>query len=295
MLGRADEHDLVAEEGLERDRALPPSGADDAELELARGDELDDAARVQNRQRDRQLRVSALELAQEQRDDRRARAGRGADLEQPAQLTLVLCRHALEQLLLERQQPLGAAVEPEPGLGGDDAAPGAVEQLLADALLERPHLLADGRLRNPEPSGGLREALPLDDRAERCQLPRIHKQPLCVPFARPTCSRHRRGLLESGSGDGAPAGHLHPRLRPARERLEAHREIFHLDAEPGRLDHEVVRHLEVQAMARGFTLGVHRVQLRLDVESADERVGVEEEQLQQGVKQLSEEPDDAAV
>ena len=62
-------------------------------------------------------------------------------------------------------------------------------------------------------------------------------------------------------------------FEPARKRLEAHRQIFHLDAEPGRLDHEVVRHLEVQAI----TLGVHRVQLRLDVKRVNQRIRVEQQ------------------
>src|SRR5207302_2427176 len=83
-----------------------------------------------------------------------------------------------EQLLLEREQPLRALVEAEAGFGGDDAPPGAVEELLSDALLERPHLLADRRLRHPEPRRGLREALALDDRTEGCELPGVHHKAL---------------------------------------------------------------------------------------------------------------------
>src|SRR5204862_6805505 len=41
--------------------------------------------------------------------------------------------------------------------------------------------------------------------------------------------------------------------------------------------------------------GVHGVQLRLDVQRANQRVRIEQKQLEQRVKQLSEEPDDAAV
>ena len=84
-------------------------------------------------------------------------------------------RDLLEQLLLEREQPLRAAVEPPPGLGRLDAAAGAVEELRAEPLLERADLEADGRLRDAEPLRRLREALPLDDGAERSELTRVHK------------------------------------------------------------------------------------------------------------------------
>ena len=50
--GRDREHDLVAEERLEDDAAVAARGADDAELELALGDLLDDALRVGDRERD---------------------------------------------------------------------------------------------------------------------------------------------------------------------------------------------------------------------------------------------------
>ena len=51
-------------------------------------------------------------------------------------------RELVEQLLLEREHPLRAAVQPQPGLGRLDPAAGAVEQLLAEPLLQRAHLLA---------------------------------------------------------------------------------------------------------------------------------------------------------
>ena len=97
------------------------------------------------------------------------------DRELPAQRPLGLAGDLLEQLPLEREQPLCAAVEPGPRLGRLHAAPGAVEQLLADALLERADLLAHRRLRDAEPLSRLGEALALDDRAERSQLPGVHK------------------------------------------------------------------------------------------------------------------------
>ena len=109
----------------------------------------------------------ALELAEQDRDDRAARAGRGADRERAAELAGLALLELLDQLLLELQHPLRAAVEREPGLGRLDAAAGAVEQPAVEPLLERADLEADGRLRDPEPLGRLGEALQLDHRAER--------------------------------------------------------------------------------------------------------------------------------
>ena len=89
-------------------------------------------------------------------------------------------RDVRHELLLELEQPLRAVVEAHPRLGRLDPAPGAVEQLLPEPLLERAHLEADGRLRDPEPLRRLREAAPLDDRAERGELLRFHKRSLYV-------------------------------------------------------------------------------------------------------------------
>ena len=96
----------------------------------------------------------------------------------PVELVAALERHVGEHLLLEREQPLRADVEPHPGLGGLDAPPRAVEQLRPEPLLERAHLEADRRLRDAEPLGRLRERSALDDGAERCELARVHEQTL---------------------------------------------------------------------------------------------------------------------
>src|SRR5262249_20186634 len=76
--------------------------------------------------------------------------GRGADRTRPAELPRLDARYVLDELLLEREQALRAAVEAAAGLGGLDAPAGAVEQLLAEALLERSHLQADRGLRHAE-------------------------------------------------------------------------------------------------------------------------------------------------
>ena len=176
--GRRREDHLVAEERLERDAALPPRGADDPELELARGDVLDDRVRVGHRQRDLDAGILGLELAEEQRQDDRGRAGRGTEVERSRELALADRRDVLQQLILEREHPLRAPIEPPAGLGRLDPAAGTVEQLPAEPLLESPDLEADGGLRDPEALRRLREALPLDDRAKRSELSRIHKHRL---------------------------------------------------------------------------------------------------------------------
>ena len=155
---------------------MPPRGADDPELELARGDPLDDRLRVGDGERDPDARVLALELAEQQRHDDCCRPRRGADLQLARQLALALAGDLVEDLALERQQPLGAAVEPQTCLRRLDAAAGAVEQLRAEPLLERPHLQRDRRLRDAETLRRLREAAPLDDRAERSELTSVHKE-----------------------------------------------------------------------------------------------------------------------
>ena len=184
MAGRAGEDHLVLEERLEADGAVAASGSDDAELELALGHEVDHGLGVRNGQRHADARVLALELAQEDRDDDRGRPRRGADRDLAGELPLALAGHLVDELLLEGQQPLRASVEAETRLRRLDPAAGAVEQLGAEPLLERPHLQRHGRLRDAEALRRLREALALDDGAECGELARIHKPSLstaCPP------------------------------------------------------------------------------------------------------------------
>ena len=96
----------------------------------------------------------------------------------PASSPLGLVGELVDDLLLELQQPLRAAVEAEPRLGRLDAAAGAVEQLHPEPPLERAHLQRDGGLGHAEPLRSLRERPALDHRAEGLQLPRVHKQTL---------------------------------------------------------------------------------------------------------------------
>ncbi len=175
MAGRADEDHGVADERLVVDAAVARGGADDSELERAVGDALDDRLRVEDEERDVQLRVQVGEAAEERREHDAARAGRGADLEDAGQLAGRALVEVGEDLVLEREQPLRRSVELEAGLGRLDAAAGAVEELRPEPLLERAHLEAHRRLRHAEALRGLGERLPLDDLAERLQLPRVHK------------------------------------------------------------------------------------------------------------------------
>ncbi len=98
--------------------------------------------------------------------------------ERSREIAVALRGDVVEHLLLEREQALRAAVEPRSGLGRLDAATGAVEELRPEPLLERAHLERDRRLGDAELLRGLRERPPLDDRAERGELARIHKRML---------------------------------------------------------------------------------------------------------------------
>src|SRR5712692_5629315 len=129
MPRRAGEDDLVVEERLEGDAAVPASGPDDPELEVAAGDELDDGLRVEHRERHVELRVLRLELAEELGEHDPAGARGGADLERAAERALALAADLGDELLLEREQPPRAAVEPKPRFGRLDAPPRAIEKL----------------------------------------------------------------------------------------------------------------------------------------------------------------------
>ena len=167
MTGRAGEHDLVAKERLERNAAMAASRADDPKLELPLGDLVDHRLSVRDRESHANLRMLVLEFAEQQGDDRAAGTGRRAELERAGDRTLVVRSEILEQMLLRGEQALRRRVEPAAGLRRFDTAPGAVEKLPAEPLLERADLQADGRLSHSQPLRGLREALPLDHRAER--------------------------------------------------------------------------------------------------------------------------------
>src|SRR5215470_4673211 len=113
---------------------------DDPELKLAPSYLLDDRVRVRDRQRDVHQWMLLLELAEDHGEHAPPGPGGRADLEPPLELALGLLVEACEQLLLEREQPLGTPIQAEPGLGRLDPAAGPVEEPLAHPLLERPDL-----------------------------------------------------------------------------------------------------------------------------------------------------------
>src|SRR5918995_1533932 len=90
MVRRHGEDDLVLKEGLEGNAATPRRRSDHAELELSAGDRVDDVLRVVDRERDRDVRIRLLKLAEEQREHRRPRASRAADLQPALELAFVL-------------------------------------------------------------------------------------------------------------------------------------------------------------------------------------------------------------
>ncbi len=216
--GRAGEDHLVREERLEAHTAMPTRGADDAELELARGDALDDRVRVRDGEEHAHVRVLTLELPEHDRDRDRSRPGRRAEDEVARELALARRGDLGDELILEREHPLRAAVEPPARLGRLDAAPGAVEELRPEPLLERAHLQRDGRLRHAEALGGLREAPALDDRAERGELTRVHKRILSVGQKTP---RSASQCSSSGSVSSGPASVIRTSALPMSPRQRA--------------------------------------------------------------------------
>ena len=117
---------------------------------------------------------SAWKRAEELRQDALARPGRGADHEQAGELRR-LVREALHELLLDRQDALGAAVDEAAGLRRLHLAAGAVDQRLPQALLERADGEGHGGLRDAEHLGCLREGRPVDDGDERRELLGVHR------------------------------------------------------------------------------------------------------------------------
>ena len=134
---------------------MTPSRSDDAELELAVGDEVDNGLGVVHLERNPEVGMLLLELAEKDRNGNRGRPGRCPDRELAGESAGTLGRDLLEHLLLQLEQPLCAAEQPQPGLGRLDPAAGAVEELRPEPFFERPHLQGDGGLRDTESFGRL--------------------------------------------------------------------------------------------------------------------------------------------
>ena len=166
-------------------RAVAPRRADDAELEAAVGDQVDDGLRVVHLERRRARPGCARWNSQRSTGTTTAAGpGRGAD------------RELARERARRRRRPPRRASAPRaaaaaarrgraacPASVGSTRRPERSSSCGAEPLLERAHLQRDRRLRDAEPLGRLREAAPLDDRAERRKLTRVHKQILS------TCGR----------------------------------------------------------------------------------------------------------
>ena len=161
---------------------MAPQGADDAELELTLNDMVDDALRVEDGEGDDDGAMLLAETAQHQRHQVRARAPWTPRSQAFRAAPAGLARQLVDQLALRMQQALRPSVEDPAGLGRLHAAARAVEQPLPEPLLERPHLQADRRLCDAE-AVCLREAVALDNGAERGELARVHKQSLWMKRA----------------------------------------------------------------------------------------------------------------
>jgi glycosyltransferase involved in cell wall biosynthesis len=251
VAGRDREDDLVPRKGLERERACAPERTDDAELERVVGDRVDDRVRVCDRESDVERRMRALEVAQEERDELRARAGRGADRQPAAQVARAVVRELCEKVLFGAEDALRAPVDPEARLRRLDPSAGPVEELSTEPLLERAHLQADRGLGHAEPFGGLGKALALDDGAECGELACIH---ISVHYARASIESRsvpEKRLRLLGVGDGRSLGFLRWGWSLAERGHEVHIVSNRLSERPGELDGLVVhRFADLDALAR---------------------------------------------
>ena len=148
-------------------------GADDAQLELAREHAVDHVLRRVDAQRRGRLGVHAAEADEQAGQQARARPGRGADREVPAD-GVGLGAQGVGELLLEREHALGADQHGASCGRGSDLAARAVEQPRPEPLLERAHGERDGGLGDAEVVRGDRERSALDHCHEGCELAGVH-------------------------------------------------------------------------------------------------------------------------
>ena len=170
---RRQQDDLVEPERHGLDSAIRRLKRQDAEVErsveqcvrhLPRRDatDLHGDARVSRRE--------AVDVRQQGMDGRFV----GADDDPPAPDLLELPDRQLG-LAGQSEQALGVVLKQPAGLGQRAVARGAVEQPLAELILDAPDRLADGRLGPVEPAGRRREAV-IGRNREKCrQILQLHK------------------------------------------------------------------------------------------------------------------------
>ena len=122
---------------------------------------------------------SVEEAAHHAGEDARADRLVRADAQRPG-LTGAERRDVRARGVEPRDDRLGVAQKELAGLGQRDGAraAGPLDERLADDLLERRDLLADGRLRVAEPLGGAAERSLARNRAERGEVAQLDPEPL---------------------------------------------------------------------------------------------------------------------
>ena len=88
---------------------------------------------------------------------------------------LALLLQAMEEIALSAENALCVAIGDLAGLGRLDDTARAVDQLAAEALLERSDRQRDGGLRDAELLGGLRETGAVDDGDQSSELLGVHQ------------------------------------------------------------------------------------------------------------------------
>jgi hypothetical protein len=138
-------------------------------LQLAAPDALGDRGGVTAQEPDGHVRVALQEGRHDRLEPPRRRGAKRAQRHTPAAHRREFADAA--RRVLERAQALGGVLgERVAGVGGDDAAPGADEQVSAQRALELADLLGHGGLRHPERFRRGAERAELEGRAEAADL-----------------------------------------------------------------------------------------------------------------------------
>ena len=173
MIRRHDQHDLVAQERLKHQRTMRTLSTNDAELELAIQDAIDNRLGVVNAQRDDHVGVLLMERAEQRRQNPLARPRRCTD-HQVARQLVALVFQAPKEIALGPENALGMAIGNIASLRRLDHATRAIDQLTPKALFKRTNCQRHGRLGDAELLSGLRKTRTIDDGNEGCELFRIH-------------------------------------------------------------------------------------------------------------------------
>ena len=145
----------------------------DAELELAIQDAIDNRLGVVHAERDNHVGVLPMERAEQRRQNALARPRRCTD-HQVARQLVALVFQTPKEITLGPEDALGVAIGNIAGLRRLDHATRAIDQLTPQALLKRTNCQRHGGLGDAKLLGGLRKTRTIDDGNEGCELFRIH-------------------------------------------------------------------------------------------------------------------------